>query len=116
MVENLRGVYLPPLRDVSQGLKPNRTSQLSRLFQLLADDAGREGINNALEELDEELKKHQPVVSNHRAIKGRHCAMLGPQLTQGLDLGLNGSNFQRLASRLTLMVDAFEIERNGLGL
>lgn len=32
MMENLRGVYLPPLRDASQGLKPGRTSQLARLL------------------------------------------------------------------------------------
>lgn len=115
MMENLRGVYLPPLRDASQGLKPNRTSQLARLFQLLAEDAGKEGINNALKELDEALKKHQPIVSTHTAIKGRHSAMLGPQLAQALELGLSGSDFQRLASRLSLMVDAFEIEQNGLG-
>jgi putative ATP-dependent endonuclease of the OLD family len=43
MMENLRGVYLPPLRDASQGLKPSRTSQLARLFQLLADDGKRMG-------------------------------------------------------------------------
>lgn len=115
MMENLRGVYLPPLRDASQGLKPNRTSQLSRLFQLLADDAGREGINEALKQLDEELKKHEPIVNTHKAIKNRHGAMLGPQLAQALDLGLSGSDFQRLASRLSLLVDAFEIEQNGLG-
>lgn len=115
MMENLRGVYLPPLRDASQGLKPNRTSQLSRLFQLLADDAGRDGINDALKKLDEELKKHKPVVNTHTAIKGRHDTMLGPQLAQALDLGLSGSDFQRLASRLSLLVDSFEIEQNGLG-
>ncbi|MEZ0472731.1 ATP-dependent nuclease [Luteimonas salinilitoris] len=115
MMENLRGVYLPPLRDASQGLKPNRTSQLSRLLQLLADDAGKEGINNALKELDEALKQHPPIVSTHTAIKGRHGAMLGPQLAQALELGLSGSDFQRLASRLSLIVDAFEIEQNGLG-
>ena len=115
MMENLRGVYLPPLRDASRGLKPKRTSQLSRLFQLLADDAGKEGIDNALKELDEELKKHQPVVSTHEAIKGRHGAMLGPQLAQALDLGLSGSDFHRLAARLSLIVDSFEIEQNGLG-
>lgn len=115
MMENLRGVYLPPLRDASQGLKPNRTSQLSRLFQLLADDAGKEGINDALKKLDDELKTHQPVVSTYTAIKGRHGAMLGPQLAQALDLGLSGSDFHRLASRLSLMVDSFEIEQNGLG-
>jgi putative ATP-dependent endonuclease of OLD family len=115
MMENLRGVYLPPLRDASQGLKPNRTSQLSRLFQLLATEEGKEGVNNALKELDDALKEHQPVISTHAAIKGRHHAMLGPQLEQALDLGLSGSDFHRLASRLSLMVDAFEIEQNGLG-
>lgn len=115
MMENLRGVYLPPLRDASQGLKPNRSSQLSRLFQLLADEPGREGINQALKQLDEDLKKHEPIVNTHTAIKGRHNAMLGSQLAQALDLGLSGSDFQRLASRLSLLVDAFEIEQNGLG-
>lgn len=115
IMENLRGVYLPPLRDASHGLKPSRSSQLSRLFQLLADDAGREGINDALKKLDEELKKHEPVINTHMAIKGRHDSMLGPQLAQVLDLGLSGSDFQRLASRLSLLVDTFEIEQNGLG-
>lgn len=41
--------------------------------------------------------------------------MLGPQLAQALDLGLSGSDFQRLAARLSLLVDSFEIEQNGLG-
>src|SRR5690606_5368252 len=89
--------------------------QLSRLFQLLADDAGRDGINEALKKLDEELKKHKPVINTHAAIKKRHDTMLGPQLAQTLDLGLSGSDFQRLASRLSLLVDAFENEQNGLG-
>jgi len=115
MMENLRGVYLPPLRDASQSLKPSRTSQLARLFQLLADDAGRDRINAALKTLDEELKKHQPIVSTHTAISTRHGSMLGPQLAQALEMGLSGSDFQRLASRLSLVVDAFEIEQNGLG-
>ncbi|AIO36739.1 AAA ATPase domain protein [Burkholderia cenocepacia] len=115
MMENLRGVYLPPLRDASQSLKPGRTSQLSRLFQLLSDDIGRNEINEALKKLDEELKKHQPITNTHTAIKSRHDTMLGPQLAQLLELGLSGSDFQRLASRLSLMVDAFEIEQNGLG-
>jgi putative ATP-dependent endonuclease of OLD family len=115
MMENLRGVYLPPLRDAAQGLKPSRASQLARLFHLLADDAGRDGINDTLKKLDDELKKHQPVVITQNAIKSRHNSMLGPQLAQALNLGLSGSDFQRLAARLSILVDAFEIEQNGLG-
>ncbi|UUS13710.1 AAA family ATPase [Stenotrophomonas sp. CD2] len=115
MMESLRGVYLPPLRDASQGLRPGRTSQLSRLFQMLADDPGKLGINEALKKLDDELRKHPPVVSTHNAISARHGAMLGEQLAQSLELGLSGTDYQRLASRLSLAVDQFEIEQNGLG-
>ena len=115
MMENLRGVYLPPLRDASQGLKPGRTSQLARLLQLLADDAGIEGINKALQELDGKLKAHLPIVNTHEAINSRHKTMLGPQLAQLLEVGLSASDFKSLKSRVSLLVDAFEIEQNGLG-
>jgi putative ATP-dependent endonuclease of OLD family len=115
MMENLRGVYLPPLRDASQGLKPGRTSQLARLLQLLTDEAGIEGINKALLELDGELKAHLPIVNTHEAINTRHKTMLGPQLAQLLEVGLSANDFKSLKSRLSLMVDAFEIEQNGLG-
>lgn len=65
VAENLRGVYLPPLRDASQGLKPGRTSQLSRLLQLLSDETGRDEINKALKALDDELRKQTPIVNTH---------------------------------------------------
>jgi putative ATP-dependent endonuclease of OLD family len=115
MMENLRGVYLPPLRDASQGLKPGRTSQLARLLQLLADDAGIDGINKALQELDGKLKAHLPIMSTHDAINFQHKTMLGPQFAQLLDVGLSASDFKSLKSRLSLLVDSFEIEQNGLG-
>lgn len=115
MTENLRGVYLQPLRDASQSLRPSRNSQLSRLLHLLTDEAGREGINDALRRLDEDLKQHAPILSTQGAIATRHCDMLGAQLAQALAVGLSASDFQRLSSRLSLSVDAFEIEQNGLG-
>jgi putative ATP-dependent endonuclease of OLD family len=115
MLENLRSVYLPPLRDAAQGLRPSRTSQLSRLLHLLSDDAGRSGIDAELKKLDEELKKHQPIVDTQNAITTRHKTMLGGQLAQILKVGLSASDFQKLASRVSLLVDAFEIESNGLG-
>lgn len=115
IMENLRGVYLPPLRDASQGLKPGRASQLARLLQLLSDDVGIEGINKVLQELDGKLKAHLPIVNTHEAINTRHKTMLGPQLAQMLEVGLSASDFKSLKSRLSLVVDAFEIEQNGLG-
>lgn len=115
MMENLRGVYLPPLRDASQGLKPGRTSQLARLLQLLAEEDGVKGIDKALQALDKELKTHLPIVNTQNAIDTRHKMMLGTQLAQLLEVGLSASDFKSLKSRLSLVVDAFEIEQNGLG-
>ncbi|WP_372786309.1 ATP-dependent endonuclease [Phenylobacterium sp.] len=115
MIENLRGVYLPPLRDASQGLKPSRGSQLARLLQLLADEAGRDTINAALKTVDDALKAHKPIIDTQAAIAGRHSDMLGAQLAQALEVGLSASDFQRLSARLSLIVDRFEIEQNGLG-
>lgn len=115
MLENLRGVYLQPLRDAAQSLRPGRASQLSRLLQMLADDAGRDGINQALSELDQNLRAHAPIVDTQAAITTRHASMLGEQLAQALEVGLSASDFRRLSSRLSLLVDNFEIEQNGLG-
>jgi putative ATP-dependent endonuclease of the OLD family len=115
MLENLRSVYLQPLRDAEQGLKPSRTSQLSRLLHLLSDEAGKTGITTALKELDDKLKAHQPIVDTQAAIATRHKSMLGDQLAQFLEVGLSASDFQKLAARVSLVVDAFEIESNGLG-
>lgn len=115
MMENLRGVYLQPLRDAAHSLRPGRASQLSRLLQLLADDDGRNSINQALSQLDQDLRTHAPITSTQTAISTRHTAMLGEQLAQALKVGLSVSDFQRLSSRLSLLVDNFEIEQNGLG-
>jgi putative ATP-dependent endonuclease of OLD family len=67
MLDNLRSVYLQPLRDAEQGLKPSRTSQLSRLLHLLSDETGKTGIATALKELDDKLK-----ASAHRRHSDRH--------------------------------------------
>lgn len=41
--------------------------------------------------------------------------MLGNQFKQILEIGFAGNDFQKLSSRLSLEVDKFEIEQNGLG-
>lgn len=115
MLENLRSVYLQPLRDAEQGLRPSRNSQLSRLLHLLSDDAGKEQIASELSKLDAALKELKPIVDTQQAIAGRHKTMLGDQLAQILNVGLAGNDFPKLAARLSLLVDTFEIERNGLG-
>lgn len=117
MLENLRGVYLRPLRDASQGLKPGRNSQLARLLRLLGegDKPGRDEIEATLDDFDKKLKATSPIGATQTAIVGRHETMLGKQLAQLLELGISGTDFNRLSSRLSLQADAFDIEQNGLG-
>lgn len=115
MMENLRGVYLQPLRDAAQGLRPSRNSQLARLLHLLTDDDGREAINAALKELDDQLQQNESIKSTQAAISSRHGSMMGEQLAQVLAVGLSATDFQRLSARLSITAEALEIEQNGLG-
>ena len=115
MLEDLRSVYLPPLRDPAQGLKPSRSSQLSRLVQRLSDDASRNEVVDTLAKLDAELQAKKPIVDTQVAITKRHTDMLGDVLSQKLAVSLSPSDFQRIAARLALAVASFEVEQNGLG-
>ncbi|MCF5316393.1 AAA family ATPase [Pseudomonas syringae] len=115
MMENLRGVYLQPLRDAAQGLRPGRNSQMARLLHLLTDDDGRKKINDALKTLDDELQLNESIKSTHAAISLRHGLMMGEQLAQALAIGLTATDFQRLSARLSITAEALEIEQNGLG-
>ncbi|ROM28696.1 ATP-dependent endonuclease [Pseudomonas protegens] len=115
MMENLRGVYLQPLRDAAQGLRPSRNSQLARLLHLLTDDEGRKEINTSLKELDEQLQQTEAIKKTHAAISTRHGSMMGEQMAQLLAVGLSTTDFQRLSARLSLTAQSMEIEQNGLG-
>ena len=115
MLENLRSVYLQPLRDAELGLRPSKNSQLSRLLHLLSDDKDKANIEEELQKLDKVLKTHKPIKNTQEAISSRQNKMLGKQLRQKLSMELAGSDFSKLGARLSLVVDDFEIERNGLG-
>lgn len=115
MLDNLRSVYLQPLRDAELGLRPSRNSKLSRLLHLLSDDDGKKEMVDAIKALDVDLKKLTPIRDAQIAIAGRHSSMLGKQLAQALNVELTGDDFSKLAARVSLLVDALEIERNGLG-
>lgn len=117
MLENLRGVYLQPLRDASQGLKPGRNSQMARLMRLLGDkdEAGKESVETLVQRFETLLKRRAPIVATGDAITGRHVEMLGNQLSQELQLGVSGTDFKALSSKLSLATDGMDVDSNGLG-
>jgi putative ATP-dependent endonuclease of OLD family len=115
MLEDLRAIYLPPLRDSASGLRPSRSSQIARLIHRLSDEAAKQEVVEALKKFDDDLKSKKPVKQTQTAIQSRHESMLGVNLKQALTVGLTSPDFQRLAARLSLSVDALDIEQNGLG-
>lgn len=115
MLDNLRSVYLQPLRDAESGLRPSRTSQLARLLHLLTEEGEKESIREHLSKIDKDLKELKPILATQNAITSRHKLMLGDQLQQALSIDLSGNDFTKLAARLSVVVNSFEIERNGLG-
>lgn len=115
MLEDLRAVYLPPLRDPASGLRPSRTSQLARLIDRLASDAEKAKLVDLLTAFEAKLEAEAPVSNTQQAIDKRHGAMLGATLKQALKVGLTPPEFQRLAARLSLAVEGLDVEQNGLG-
>lgn len=117
MLNDLRAVYLPPLRDPSQGLKPGRASQLARLIQCLVTPASaeEEEVVMALTDLDKTLKATKAIKNTHAAITKRHTDMMGDILSQSIDVHLSPSDFKRVAARLGMLIASFEVEQNGLG-
>jgi len=115
MLEDLRAVYLPPLRDPATGLRPSRSSQVARLIEHLAEDPEKEAIVEGLKKFDEELRKQPAITRTETEISNRHKEMLGKTLMQVLSISLTPPDFKRLAARLALVVDKLEVEQNGLG-
>jgi putative ATP-dependent endonuclease of OLD family len=115
MLEDLRAVYLPPLRDPASGLRPSRTSQLARLIGRLSDKAAKEELVEILGAFEKDLATKAPVAKTQAAIAERHEEMLGPVLKQALTVGLTPPDFQRIAARLSVAVENLDIEQNGLG-
>lgn len=115
MAEQLRSVYLPPLRDAARSLKPGTRSLLARLLQRVATEPGLRQCNEILGLVDLQLDQAQPIAATRDAISTRYDQMLGAQLTQQLHLKLSPQDIAKVTSRLAILADGFEIERNGLG-
>ena len=115
MLENLRAIYLQPLRDPEQGLRPGRSSQLSKLIHILSDEAGQKAISDAVENLDATLQTQSPIVDTQKAVTVQHTSMVGSQLSQNIKVGLTQNDFRKIASRLSMLIDSLDVYQNGLG-
>lgn len=115
MLEDLKAIYLPPLRNPASGLRPSRSSQLARLVLRLSDEGARKDVVEALKGFDGVLAAKPPFAATQKAVSSRHGEMLGDVLKQALKVDLAPPDFLRVASRLSLAVENLDVEQNGLG-
>lgn len=115
MLENLRAIYLQPLRDPEHGLRPGRNSQLSKLIHILSNENEQKEIVDLIEGLDSSLKNTPPFIKTQEAVTNQHNSMVGVQLKQDIKIKLAQNNFNKIASRLSMLIDNLDIYQNGLG-
>lgn len=115
ILANLKCIYLPPLRDASKDLMPGRFSRLSHLLELFSDEKSKQSIEEKLKQFDDEIKIEQPILDSQNSVKMSHQDMLGEVLAQRIELDISGVDFRSLASRLALLIDHFEVYKNGMG-
>jgi len=116
MLEELRAIYLQPLRDPEQGLKPGRMSQISKLLHnMMPDKEARQELVESLAAIDEDLAKKEPISTTNTAISTKHESMLGTVLAQELKLDLTTSDFNRFAARVGMAIGGRDVTQNGLG-
>lgn len=115
MFDNLRAIYLQPLRDVVQNLRSGRYSKQAHLLNHLALENEKETLNSLLSNQNDELKKNETITKLGDIVRKQHEEMLGTNFIQDLKIGLNTNDFNRLLSRLSISANDLEIDHNGLG-
>ncbi len=115
MLENLRCIYLPPLRDASNGLRPSRASQIARIMLNQATKRDNTKIEALLKQYDEDLAKQDSIKEIQEMVRGQHESMLGNTLSQNLKVGLGVTSFEKFVSRVLIEANRLNIDQNGLG-
>ena len=118
----LRAVYLEPLRDPRSGLRAGKSSRVSRLVKLQADEASKNRLVGVVAKAGE-IVSRSPIL--HRAsdvLNGRLKGVTGRALAQSVQLRLAEPRFESIANSLQVLLrsrisDAApcDVDENGLG-
>lgn len=115
LLDNFLCVYLPALRDPTDGLHPGRSSQLSRLIRLLATDEDKKKLEGLAKALDDSMKADDLVRTAEGAINKRVEEIVGDDFRQTVGVNFTKPEFIKILARLALSVEKMEVDQNGLG-
>jgi putative ATP-dependent endonuclease of OLD family len=108
-------IYLPPLRDPTQGLAPGGKSQISRLIRHLSDEVGKEMFESIARASNEGMLGLTPILQANESINAQINSITGEKLKQVTELQFLDPNFDRLISSLKIAIDELPFYLNGLG-
>lgn len=115
----IQTVYLAPLRDAEQALRPGRGSRVSRLLRILAEGEEEEArVVQLVTQANESIEQDDLVKRATRAINERLQGVTGEVLAQKADLKFTPPEFARVTESLRALVgdeQPRDPSENGLG-
>ncbi len=113
--DRLATIYLQPLRDPESGLRPGRTSQISRLVNSLTQKNQRGEFEEIVKKANDEIRVLKPVEGARNEINEQMLKIAGSELSQETDLVFTDPNFQRIIAGLQPLIAGLPFTLNGLG-
>lgn len=115
LYDYMSSVYLQPLRDPENGLRPGRHSQVARLIRKLTPEKDEAAFEAVVETANSALKDLQPVKDARAEINQQMVNVAGLELTQEIELIFSDPEFSRIVAELFPEVDGLPVSLNGLG-
>lgn len=113
--DRLATIYLQPLRDPESGLRPGRSSQISRLVNSLTQKDQRGEFEEIVKKANDEIRVLKPVEGARNEINEQMLKIAGTELSQQTDLVFTDPNFQRIIAGLQPLIAGMPFTLNGLG-
>ena len=106
LVDAIRCIYLPPLRNAPEKLQAYKGSRLARLIKNLTkndDGTQRTELENKANQFNNELLKHKAIQDIDKIIKGKIIDAVGSIFGQDAMIQFSEINFNRIIERLKLL-------------
>lgn len=118
--EQIRHVYLAPLRDAQRELDSSSGSRLAFIIRQLTDQAERDDFEGQAKKTFDDLANHDVLTGTTRSIQGHVAALTTPVRGQNAQLGFEAYELRRLARSLRLKmaehgIDPTDLAESGLG-
>ena len=118
--EQIRHVYLAPLRDAQRELDSASGSRLAFIIRQLTDQVERDDFEGQAKKAFDDLADHDVLTGTTRSIQGHVAALTTPVRGQNVRLDFEAYELRRLARSLRLKmaehgIDPTDLAESGLG-